>query len=1029
MAFKDACFTDEFLPITSSNRHMITSLGHDNRDVSAPWSSAHAERFMEKQWEFLVRGISKSDLDWDLDPEHILPFRVVRDFSHGDSQGGSRLSGSPATVLKEYYPDAISPLRFQIGEEEEEKRDEDENAEESDVQEEEAQEKETQPVVAVKEYRRDVPRGKEVQALKKAKEMGARHCIELLAVITRGDMCYLVFPWADGGNLSEFWSSHPKPRMTAGLMRRVVRQLKGLTDALNTLHTSTDGSSCFHHGDLRAETILRFRTRPKTDREIDVGVMKIANFDLAQVENDSPEVRLTAVTGDPLLDIWSFGCVVIEFMIWILYGRTELDQFRYLRLNTLWENRSSARGGSSKTLVQPVLNRAMETILADQECQSQSAMRDLLRLVKNSLLAARLEEPHDVLHSIRSSSEIRPRKSDDEVPYGDNEVLSSRGHANTFRKALGTIQKRGRVAHYYWYTNLQRYDIQKRMFPLEGMTSNVKDMQSTENTVEIKGTKVNDQWFFPVDNDFVVESGLLYSEEAQFGSRTPPGETKRIPKDFQIGMPALADAGSSSHFAIIQSWLDSCTKSHADCATPIVRQRSGICVPSRLLDIGSDGDPTIKLLDISSTTWLRYIALSHPWGPGPHFCTLPSNLNGHKQGIADAVIVTRRLGISYLWIDSICIVQGPEGDFDTEADRMEYYFGNAWCVIVASSATSQTDGFLRPRTQQRDFVTVESHYKGRPRFHVCEFIDDFQKDVRGWVFQERALARRSIFFSEGQTYWECGHGVRCETMTKTSNLLASYMGDPNFPSRLADGVTRLETIRGYESLYSRYSRLALSRATDRPVAIRGLQRRLIRSLGVPGPFGVFDDRRSYLQHTLLWRRGRDVASLARVPGLVGRVPSWSWMAYGGGIDYLDLPRGGGVLWKAGQVEAPWRSDELDSRIALDVGTAPRDMELKAVARPFGLGFLGDSEPRRRPEIIYDDPGAGIRDPSRLRCVAMGREDVRGKAEADITHYVLVVQLTEGRLNMNDVYERVGAGYVDGCLIDWRESEMSWVTIC
>ncbi|KAK8038607.1 hypothetical protein PG993_007018 [Apiospora rasikravindrae] len=444
-----------------------------------------------------------------------------------------------------------------------------------------------------------------------------------------------------------------------------------------------------------------------------------------------------------------------------------------------------------------------------------------------------------------------------------------------------------------------------------------------------------------------------------------------------------------------------------------------------------------------STTWLQYIALSHPWGTGPHFCTLPSNLVNHKHGIAvdslpstfkDAVIVTRRLGIAYLWIDSICIVQGPEGDFDTEADRMEYYFGNAWCVIVASSATSQTDGFLNARTKQRDFVTIERSYKGRPRFHVCEFIDDFQKDVvegplsqRGWVFQERALARRSIFFSEGQTYWECGHGVRCETMTKTSNLLASYMGDPNFPSRLADGVTRLEIIQGYESLYSRYSRLGLSRETDRPVAIRGLQKRLIRSLGVPGPFGVFDDRRSYLQHTLLWRRGRDFGSMARIPGLIGSVPSWSWMAYRGGIDYLDLPPGGEVAWKAGQVEAPWRHDELDLKATLNVGTTPRDMELRAVARPFSSGFSGGSGSGRRLEIIYDNPSACAWDHSKLRCVAMGRENVRGKAEGDITHYVLMVQLTEG-LCTNDIYERVGSGYVDGCFIDWAESAMCWVTI-
>jgi len=39
---------------------------------------------------------------------------------------------------------------------------------------------------------------------------------------------------------------------------------------------------------------------------------------------------------------------------------------------------------------------------------------------------------------------------------------------------------------------------------------------------------------------------------------------------------------------------------------------------------------------------------------------------------------------------------------------------------------------------------------------------------RGWVLQERALACRTIYFTAQQTYWECGGGVRCETLTKMS---------------------------------------------------------------------------------------------------------------------------------------------------------------------------------------------------------------------------------------------------------------------
>lgn len=132
--------------------------------------------------------------------------------------------------------------------------------------------------------------------------------------------------------------------------------------------------------------------------------------------------------------------------------------------------------------------------------------------------------------------------------------------------------------------------------------------------------------------------------------------------------------------------------------------------------------------------------------------------------------MTRQLGVQYLWIDSLCIIQGDDGDFKDEAKHMESVFSFAHCVIAASRSTGTSDGFLKKR---RDRVVVEFDSPGEPTVYVCEAIDDFQGDVidgalnkRGWVLQERALARRTIYFTETQTYWECGEGIRCETLTK-----------------------------------------------------------------------------------------------------------------------------------------------------------------------------------------------------------------------------------------------------------------------
>jgi hypothetical protein len=103
---------------------------------------------------------------------------------------------------------------------------------------------------------------------------------------------------------------------------------------------------------------------------------------------------------------------------------------------------------------------------------------------------------------------------------------------------------------------------------------------------------------------------------------------------------------------------------------------------------------------------------------------------------------------------------------------MEGIFSHAYCVLSASSALGVSDGFLAPR-KQRGVVPLKTA-DGPPVF-VCELIDNFERDVegsrlssRGWALQERVLSRRMIFFTSTQMYWQCGEGIRCETLTKLS---------------------------------------------------------------------------------------------------------------------------------------------------------------------------------------------------------------------------------------------------------------------
>ena len=254
---------------------------------------------------------------------------------------------------------------------------------------------------------------------------------------------------------------------------------------------------------------------------------------------------------------------------------------------------------------------------------------------------------------------------------------------------------------------------------------------------------------------------------------------KNLLQDIQLGFPQIQDAGSATHLKILNEWIRLCNSSH-HCYS----NHTDI-PPTRLLEIGDNNSGQIRRREYGSdyTRSESYIALSHRWG-SPHqhgkFCTYKSNREEFRRGIdvfrlpktfRDAVYITRGLGLHLLWIDSLCIVQDDQDDWERESKFMERIFSSAYCTLAASCASGTDDGFLKPRPKRR-YATMQE-LEGDAIDYVSEVIDDFYRDVdqselnqRGWVLQERALSRRTIFFTETQSYWECGEGVRCETMTK-----------------------------------------------------------------------------------------------------------------------------------------------------------------------------------------------------------------------------------------------------------------------
>lgn len=500
------------------------------------------------------------------------------------------------------------------------------------------------------------------------------------------------------------------------------------------------------------------------------------------------------------------------------------------------------------------------------------------------------------------------------------------------------------------------------------------------------------------------------------------------PESIPIGFPKLLTIESAAYFNVLRGWLEDCNK-HAECS---LNRPASSRSPTRVIDVGQVGSHKVHLC--KTATWetrqrevLKYVALSHPWGAAEtndHFCTTSSNIQERvERGILvddlpdtfkHAVTVTRELGVQYLWIDSLCIIQGDDGDFKEEAQYMESVFSSALCVVAASRASGTSAGFLKER---RDRKFVKFGAAGASPFYVCEAIDNFQRDVidgplnkRGWVLQERALARRTIYFTETQTYWECGEGVRCETLTKMRNDQAAFLGDPNFPN-VATNSTKGGQIRLYEHLYKQYSTLQFTRAYDRPIAIAGLEQRLIGAFNKQGGYGVFE---RYFGRSLLWQRDTSIENIAmkdiQFPSNKDiKVPTWSWMAYEGGISFMDIPFDG-VLWTEDEgeegIRSPWTQNDA-SGSTWHTGNSDERIDLICRVRDFEVDLA-------KHKVIYDKL---VRPRGRIvKCVVIGRK--KSKAPTDLAeqeHYILVVS-PKVDSECKGIYERVGVGSLPGSWI-------------
>ena len=128
----------------------------------------------------------------------------------------------------------------------------------------------------------------------------------------------------------------------------------------------------------------------------------------------------------------------------------------------------------------------------------------------------------------------------------------------------------------------------------------------------------------------------------------------------------------------VQASLRNCLQNHNFCGAKIshVPWR-----PTRLLKLDHPSKNQIALLnhlEAFDEDFSNYITLSHCWGQGELIqltsLTYPSlakgfYVNALPRTFQDAIKITRSLGVSFIWIDSLCIFQDSKEDWGIEASR------------------------------------------------------------------------------------------------------------------------------------------------------------------------------------------------------------------------------------------------------------------------------------------------------------------------------------------------------------------------
>ncbi|KAI0831554.1 HET-domain-containing protein [Hypoxylon sp. FL0890] len=335
---------------------------------------------------------------------------------------------------------------------------------------------------------------------------------------------------------------------------------------------------------------------------------------------------------------------------------------------------------------------------------------------------------------------------------------------------------------------------------------------------------------------------------------------------------------------LLRKWYETCSETHGTKCSQPLRLASDASWPAKL-----------RLIDVRRQCLVEppepcpYFALSYVWGDETTpFQTTSFNIDAMKtlgsladqelpKTIVDAMELTKEMGVEFLWVDRLCVVQDSDADKAIQIPQMDLVYSKAAVTVVASCGTA-IDGLAglngTPRNICQRTARVAKDLSLMDVLHLDQSYQDSRWTTRGWTFQEGLCSRRILIITSNQVFWSCESAKFCESIAFEA-----------FPTTVAPNDVVFHVLSGHrvfgdfgstnnfaygelDSMIRGYCNRKLTVQADALDAFTGVLRRVEVNTGHEFYWGHSVSARS--DESLAWCNIR-----------VNKVqfPSWSWLGW------------------------------------------------------------------------------------------------------------------------------------------------------